>query len=149
MGTVFTWWHVWLGIQMCFYPVEFKGCCPPVLGWQGIVPRRAHIMATRSCDIMIGTLITIEEIIDRVDPNEFYSQLQNVLSETSEQVLSTVARKHWPFVWDKLPQSVKDELQKKVLEESRGMFEPVIQDLKLNINSIINIKDMSIEILVA
>ena len=35
VSLLFTWWHVWLGIQMCFYPVEFVGCCKPYLGWQG------------------------------------------------------------------------------------------------------------------
>ena len=49
----FTWWHVWLGIKMCFYPVHFKGCCKPFLGWQGIVPRRSNVMAERACDIMV------------------------------------------------------------------------------------------------
>ena len=53
VSVLFTWWHVWLGMKMCFYPVEFKGCCYPVLGWQGIVPRRAGLMAARSCDIMV------------------------------------------------------------------------------------------------
>ena len=49
----FTWWHVWLGIKMCFYPVHFKGCCKPFLGWQGIVPRRSNVKAERACDIMV------------------------------------------------------------------------------------------------
>merc|ERR1719221_1810122 len=60
VSVIFTWWHVWLGIKMCFYPVEFKGCCFPVCGWQGIVPRRAEVMANRSCDIMIGRLFNTE-----------------------------------------------------------------------------------------
>ena len=67
-----TWWHVVIGIQMCFYPVEFVGCFYPVCGWQGIVLRRAHVMASRSCDIMIGALITIEEIIDRIAHEDFF-----------------------------------------------------------------------------
>ena len=25
VSVIFTWWHVWLGIKMCFYPVEFVG----------------------------------------------------------------------------------------------------------------------------
>jgi len=49
---------------------------------------------------------------------------------------------------DKLPQVVKDELQRKTLDESRKMFKPVVADLKENINRIIDIKQMSIDILV-
>merc|ERR1719160_1138862 len=82
VSIIFTWWHVWLGIKMCFYPVEFVGCCSPVCGWQGIVPRRAHIMAARSCDIMIGTLISVEEIIDRISPEDFFRSLAPVIAQT-------------------------------------------------------------------
>ena len=53
VSILFTWWHVWLGMKMCFYPVEFKGCWKPYLGWQGIIPRRAGVMAERSCDLMV------------------------------------------------------------------------------------------------
>jgi len=148
VSVIFTWWHVWLGIKMCFYPVEFVGCFPPVCGWQGIVPRRAHIMAERSCDIMIGTLITVEEIIDRIEPEDFFSSLEPVLAQTSAVVLGKVAHNRWPSLWGQLPQKVKDELQVKVMEESQKMFHPVIQDLKQNINTIIDIKQMSIDVLV-
>jgi len=148
VSIIFTWWHVWLGIQMCFYPVNFVGCCKPYLGWQGIVPRRAHVMASRSCDIMIGTLITVEEIIDRVEPDDFFSSLEPVLSSTSRAVVARLAAAKCPEVWDMLPEWCKTEVQNKVMEESRAMFVPVIQDLKANINNIIDIKQMAIEILV-
>lgn len=148
VSIIFTWWHVWLGIKMCFYPVEFVGCCYPFLGWQGIVPRRAHVMAGRSCDIMIGTLVTVEEIIDRIHPDDFFTSLEGVISQTSAAVLGRLANRHYPNVWARLPDSVKRELQTKVVEESQKMFKPVIKDLKGNINQIVDIKQMAIDVLV-
>ncbi|CAK0836733.1 unnamed protein product [Prorocentrum cordatum] len=50
---------------MCFYPVNFIGCCPPVCGWQGIVPRRAEIMAARSCELMIGGALGVPGALAR------------------------------------------------------------------------------------
>jgi len=144
VSVCFTWWHVWLGLQMCWYPVEFCGI-PPCLGWQGIVPRRAHVMAERSCDIMIGNLITIEEIIDRIEPEDFFSKLDHVIGEVSSCVLARMALKHWPSVWAKLPDSVKQELKQKIVEESQGMFRPVIEDIKENVNQIFDIKQMAID----
>lgn len=148
VSIIFTWWHVWLGIQMCFYPINFVGCCYPYLGWQGIVPRRAYIMATRSCDIMIGTLITVEEIIDRIEPEDFFSSLEPVLASTSRAVVARLAAKQCPDVWEMLPEWCKTELQNKVMEESKSMFSPVIQDLKGNINQIVDIKQMAIDVLI-
>jgi len=148
VSVCFTWWHVWLGLQMCWYPVNFKGY-PPFLGWQGIVPRRAHIMAERSCDIMIGNLITVEEIIDRIEPEDFFSKLDHVISDVSGAVLARMATKHWPSVWEQLPEAVKDELRTKIVEESHGMFTPVIEDIKANVDQIFDIKQMAIDVLCA
>jgi len=148
VSVLFTWWHVWLGIQMCFYPVEFVGCCPPVFGWQGIVPRRASIMAGRSCDIMIGKLLKIEEIIDRIEPESFFRELNPVLVETTAAVVDRLAQSRCPGIWTKLPEYVKSEIQEKILEQAPSMFEPVIKDVKLNINKIVDVKAMAIQILV-
>mmetsp|Transcript_52588 Transcript_52588/g.112607 ORF Transcript_52588/g.112607 Transcript_52588/m.112607 type:complete len:257 (+) Transcript_52588:48-818(+) len=77
VSTIFTWCHIWLAVQMCFYPVEFFGCCKIGntglgLGWQGIVPRKASKMAEKSCELMVGRLVKMEEIIDRFTFDEFF-----------------------------------------------------------------------------
>lgn len=146
VSVAFTWWHVWLGIQMCWYPINFVGI-PPFLGWQGIVPRRANIMAERSCDLMIGNLITIEEVIDRIQPDDFFAQLGQPLGDCCAAVLKKLAEKHCPQVWSMLPEDVREELRLRVMEESKSMFRPVIDDLKKNINRIFNIKQMAIDAL--
>lgn len=148
VSVLFTWWHVWLGIKMCFYPVHFVGCCPPVCGWQGIVPRRAEIMAGRSCDIMIGRLLKIEEIIDRIEPQSFFKELNPVLANTASAVIEKLAQKHAPGIWKKLPDMVKRELETRVLEQAPEMFNPVIADVKENINTIVDVKQMAIGILI-
>lgn len=146
VSVAFTWWHVWLGMQMCWYPIEFKGI-PPLLGWQGIVPRRACIMADRACDLMIGTLITTEELLDQIEPEEFFMKLGPVMGQTCAAVLAKLATRHCPKVWELLPQSVRDELKSSVLEESMKMFGPILEDLKRNANQIFNMKQMAVEVL--
>lgn len=146
VSVIFTWWHVWLGIQMCWYPIEFVGI-PPIFGWQGIVPRRANVMADRACDLMIGNLITVEEIIERVEPEDFFLKLGPVMGRLCAAVLARLALKHCPHVWELLPDNVKEELKQRVYEESQLMFRPVIADIKKNVNRIFNIKHMAVEAL--
>jgi uncharacterized membrane protein YheB (UPF0754 family) len=38
------WVTNWLALKMTFYPLRFIGI-PPVLGWQGIIPRKAAKIA--------------------------------------------------------------------------------------------------------
>jgi uncharacterized membrane protein YheB (UPF0754 family) len=132
---------------MCFYPVRFKGCCKPFLGWQGIVPRRSNVMAERACDIMVGRLITIEEIIDRLDPVHFVSSLHVVLEAMSSEVLQTIGDKYWPGVWHQVPASVKEEIALKCIEESMQLFEPIMNELKARIHEVFDLKEMCVKIL--
>ena len=63
--------QVWLALQMMFFPIDFVGIPSrpivpswfglPINGWQGIVPRKAEVMARRACDRMIGNIVTIED----------------------------------------------------------------------------------------
>merc|ERR1719506_348104 len=143
----FTWWHVWLGIKMCFNPVHFRGCCKPFLGWQGIVPRRSNVMAERACDIMVGRLITIEEIIDRLDPVDFVDSLHVVLAQMSRAVLNNVGEKHWPRVWNQVPENIKEEITLKCIEESMQLFDPIMKELKSRIHEVFNLKEMCVRVL--
>jgi uncharacterized membrane protein YheB (UPF0754 family) len=157
---IFTWFHVWLALQMVFYPLEFKGCgrkairprClggMPINGWQGIVPSKIESMATRAVEAMIGNIVTIEEFMGRVQPEHFYSQLQDVMDGITTEVLERVTQKRWPQLWAAIPDSVKAELKEQVLVETRQSFGPAIEELKANINSIINLKQMSVDALVS
>ena len=47
VAPLFTWFHIWLAIQMMFLPVEFLGLWQYKssgmgLGWQGLVPRKCE-----------------------------------------------------------------------------------------------------------
>ena len=44
-----------LALRMTFYPLEFKGI-PPYLGWQGIIPSKAGIMAGKAVNLFITVL---------------------------------------------------------------------------------------------
>jgi len=150
---VFTWFHVWLALLMMFYPLNFYGlpCRPivpewlglPINGWQGIVPRKAHIMAERVCDTMIGNIVTIEEFMDRVEPDHFWDSLQESFGTVSSAVLERLMKSRCPGVWENLPSEVQLELKEKVQEETKKSFTPALDDIKKNINTILDLRQMS------
>lgn len=157
VSLLFTWFHVWLALQMMFYPIDFYGIpgrpiVPewlglPVNGWQGIVPRKAGIMAQRCCDKMIGNICTIEEFAERVDSEHFWHALQDVFGNVCAEVLQRIIMARWPVLWERLPDTVREELRMKVLEETKNSFIPAIDELKTNINSILDIRQMATDAL--
>jgi uncharacterized membrane protein YheB (UPF0754 family) len=158
VSLLFTWFHVWLALQMMFYPIGFWGIprgraiVPqwlglPVNGWQGIVPRKAGIMAKRCCEKMIGNICTVDEFMDRVKPEEFWTELNHVFGTMCSEVLRRIIQSRWPTIWSSLPAVVRAELEIKVYEEAQQSFLAAIEELKKNINTIIDIKEMATEAL--
>ena len=64
----------WLAVQMTFYPVNFIGIGP--IGWQGIIPRNSNKMAKIAVDASMRKLITVGELVDKIDPNEMIAAAQ-------------------------------------------------------------------------
>jgi hypothetical protein len=56
---------------MIFYPMEFRGWKLKVwagqplglIGWTGIVPCKAHVLATRMVRMMAGSLIDVDQVV--------------------------------------------------------------------------------------
>jgi uncharacterized membrane protein YheB (UPF0754 family) len=63
----------WIAVKMTFYPVEYRGIRP--FGWQGIIPANAKKMAKIAVDMSIRKLITLDELVDRIDPDEMVRPL--------------------------------------------------------------------------
>lgn len=155
---MFTWFHVWLALQMMFYPIKFFGCGAPIVpnwlglpinGWQGIVPRKAGVMAERACKAMIGNIISTDEFMDRVQPTTFFENLDNVMGSVITEVMDRLMEKRCPQFWAALPASVKAEVKVKILEDMKKSFGPMHDELKLNINTILDVQTMAVEKLVA
>merc|ERR1719443_688223 len=157
VSLLFTWFHVWLALIMMFYPIKFYGLPKrpivpkwldlPINGWQGIVPRKAGIMAQRCCDKMIGNICTIEEFADRIEPAHFWESLQDVFGNVCSEVLEKILTTRWPSLWAALSPQVQNELALKVGEETKLAFLPAMVELKANINSILDIRQMATDAL--
>ena len=66
-----------LAVDMIFYPIEFGGLRlrtypnQPLgwIGWQGIVPAKAAIMAQRITDLVTTKLLNVKQVFNRLDPD--------------------------------------------------------------------------------
>ncbi len=132
-----------IAIKMMFYPVEFIGK-PPLLGWQGIIPRRAAKMAAISVDTITTYLITQEEIFARLDPERVASELEPPLNHMIEDVVDSIMGQHEPGLWESLPEMVKKQVYKRVKKEAPGLISDIMNQIKINIAQMYDLKDMVI-----
>jgi len=98
---------------------------------------------------MVGRLIKMEEVIDQFTFDDFFATLGQVLAECQANVNERLAMKYFPTVWAVLPRHVKDELLRKAMETTQASFEPIRQELRQNVLSILNVKEMAVQRMLA
>jgi uncharacterized membrane protein YheB (UPF0754 family) len=138
------WLTNWIAIKMTFYPLKFWGI-PPYLGWQGIIPRKAHKMASKSVDLMTAKLIKVEEIFDKVKPQEIARELAEPMKKVTSELVDEVGRTANPTVWDLTPGALREQIAKQVNKETRPLLETTINEIKRNIYQVFDLKSLVIK----
>ncbi len=133
-----------VAIRMMFQPIEFVGLKAPYLGWQGIVPRKAAIMASISCDLLTNRLIRPEDVFDKLDPERIAEVIEKPLLEVVDDITRAVAAHYSPGLWEAAPQAVKDLIVRRIQAESPAMVRQIMVDIKSDINAVFDLKDMVI-----
>lgn len=100
ISVLFTWFHIWLALKMCFYPLGFLGIefAGYRVGWEGIVPSKASRMAHKSCDLMIDKLIIVDDLINSIKGPEVYRFLKTLgyVGQINNNLFNSVSLKYLP-----------------------------------------------------
>ena len=136
-----------IAIKMMFWPLEFLGK-PPVLGWQGIVPRKAGKMAGIACDTLVPHLITEEEIFSRLDADRVAKEIEQPLLSLVDQLMEEIMTEYEPTLWESLPVKARELIIKRVQDDAPEVVEAVMNDIKTNITEVFDLKDMVVTTLV-
>ncbi|MGH8529268.1 MAG: DUF445 domain-containing protein [Nevskiales bacterium] len=132
-----------VAIRMMFEPLEFIGK-PPYLGWQGIVPRKAAIMAGIACDTMTTKLLKPEDILGRLDPERIAEEIEGPLLAAVEDITREVAAEFRPGLWESMPDTLKNLLIRRIQADAPAMVAGLMKDIKANMDSVFDLKDMVI-----
>src|SRR5882672_5412818 len=107
-----------VAIRMMFEPIEFAGIKPPYLGWQGIIPRNSARMATVACDTMTQRLIKARDIFARLDPDRVAREIEQPMLAAVDEITREVAAAYQPGLWERLPESIKSMIIRRIKAES-------------------------------
>lgn len=90
------WFTNYLAVQMIFYPLRWRGI--PIkriegeplglLGWQGIIPAKTAKMSEAMVNVTLNELLSMEETIKRLDPDEVAAILSPQVPEMVQTVLA-------------------------------------------------------------
>lgn len=137
-----------VAIKMMFYPLNFIGIKPPFLGWQGIIPRKAGKMASIACDTLVPRLITEREIFDRLDPNRVATEIEKPILALVDNLMEEIMREYEPTLWETLPLSVRNLIIKRIQDDAPEVVAQVMDEIRNNIETVFDLKDMVVTTLV-
>jgi len=138
------WATNWLAIKMTFYPLQFWGI-KPILGWQGIIPANAGKVAGKSVDLMLGKLLKLEDQFEKIIPEKVAEKLAPLLQKKTRETINSTLTQQIPLLWKNAPTSMKEEMYKKAEEDTPKLITDVMEDLKININEILDIRQMVVD----
>jgi uncharacterized membrane protein YheB (UPF0754 family) len=136
-----------LAIEMMFRPVEFVGR-PPLLGWQGVVPRRAARMAGIACDTMTTKLISPREVFERLDAERVAQEIEKPLLDNIEEITRQVATQFQPGLWESIPESLRRLVIARVQRQAPAIVEHIMTAVRDDIDGVFDLKDMIVTNLV-
>jgi uncharacterized membrane protein YheB (UPF0754 family) len=136
-----------VAIRMMFEPLEWVGLQARVLGyrvfgWQGIVPRKAEVMAGIACDTMTSKLLKPEDVFGRLDPDRVAREIGEPLLRAVEDITRQVAAVYSPGLWELAPAALKERIVKRVQDEAPVLVRDIMVDVRRNIRSVFDLKAM-------
>ena len=132
-----------LAIWMTFYPLERTGFT--IAYWQGIIPSRAGKMAAISVDLMVGKLIDLKAIFNKIKSEIITEELYPSLEPISVETMDKLLNEKMPLPWFFLPDDIKQQFFKDAKKEIPHAIESTIKDIQDNIETIFDVKSMVIE----
>lgn len=139
---VMGWGTNWMAIRMAFYPIEFKGVLPPFIGWQGLIPRQTTIMARRAAKSIMGNLITVDELFDKIQPYRIADELQPYIPGYLEDVAERVMQTQAPKLWMSLPGPVKRTLYQSISKDAVRLADEIVCDVQENIEDLFDVESL-------
>lgn len=138
------WGTNWLALKMTFLPLEFRGI-PPYIGWQGIIPAKASVMAAKSVDILTTKLLNIKELFLRLEPRIVADEMTEELANTSQTIIDEVMCAQGPLIWKNTPQRIKTQIYQQSAHDLPIFVEEMMCNIRDDVEDMFDVKSMVIE----
>jgi uncharacterized membrane protein YheB (UPF0754 family) len=147
VAAVVTWMHVWMALNMMFYPIKFWGIRlgPIPLGWQGIVPRKAGKISGIIVDQTLSKLGSLQEFFTAMDPTEMAQMIGEDIAGELEYLIDEVMLDRNPTLWENLPYSIKRRIYQQAHKQMPGVMLDIVTELTLNVENLVDMREMIVK----
>lgn len=141
------WFTNFLAVKMMFYPIEFIGI-KPIFGWQGLIPMKRREMAEIEVELVLGKLLSVEEITGRLDPDEVGKKINRRLKQRMKRLVNEIMEEAAPTIWAGLPLQAKNLIYNRIEMDIPNVVRKIVSDFQHNVHEILDIKELVVTQLV-
>jgi len=133
-----------VAIEMMFRPLEFVGI-PPLLGWQGVVPKHGGRMAAVATELLTANLLDLREIFGQIDPVIITRELEQPLLRAVDHIARDVLAEHHPRLWEVMPTLAQEMLVKQVQASAPRLVREFLEEVRENLDEVLDVQHMTVE----
>lgn len=135
-----------VALEMLYRPLEFKGIGP--VGWQGIVPRRAGKVGSKTIELLTSNLLKPEELLDRIDIDDAMEALREPLAHAVDEISRDIAEQIRPGLWDALPTAGRQAVQARIAAQVPPIIENMLTEVKSDLSRYLDVQFLAVTTLV-
>jgi uncharacterized membrane protein YheB (UPF0754 family) len=135
-----------VALEMIYRPLEFKGIGP--VGWQGIVPRRAGKVGSKTIELLTANLLKPQELLERIDAAEAVEALRVPLNQAIDEITRDLAEEIRPGLWDSLPDAAKRAIQERIHAQAPRVTENLLNGMKADLDRYVDLQFLAVTTLV-
>jgi uncharacterized membrane protein YheB (UPF0754 family) len=135
-----------VALEMIYRPLEFKGIGP--IGWQGIVPRRAGKVGSKTIELLTENLLKPEDLLDRVDAGEAVEALRGPLIEAVDEIARDLSEQIRPGLWDSLPEAGRRAVKDRIQAQAPRIVENMLTEMRSDLSRYVDLQFLAVTTLV-
>ena len=144
-----TWAHVWMALQMLFYPIKFWGIkipnMPfglPGIGWQGIVPRKAGKISGVIVDQTLSKLGSLDEFFQAMEPEEMAGFITKSVDANLDALIDEIMNERSAALWSNMPFAVRRRIYAYAHQELPSIMQAMVVDMTYQIEDLVDMREM-------
>lgn len=144
-----TWAHVWMALEMLFYPIKFWGvriAKMPFglqgLGWQGIVPAKAGKISGVIVDQTLSKLGSLDEFFRAMEPEEMADFITMTVDKNLESLIDEIMLERYYGLWSHLPYAIKRRIYAHAHSQLPSIMKALVLDLTYHVEELVDMRQM-------
>ncbi|WP_432481541.1 hypothetical protein [Moraxella sp. ZY200743] len=147
-----TWAHVWMALEMLFYPIKFWGIrirgLPfglQGLGWQGIVPTKAGKISGIIVDQTLSKLGNLDEFFQAMEPEEMAQFIADAVDKNLEHLIDEIMLERHQGLWNGMPYAIRRRIYAYTHKELSNIMKSLVLDLTHNVENLVDMRQMIVQ----